>query len=153
MTSAHAIRKTTPTFGRRPQAVALVPGELVRLGWAQVSGNAAPPDPTEKDFEQIGMAHRHRRPGHGVNPDRWNPSTGRRRRSFPQAARDSGWPWDHSPQDVRVLRPCLSKERRPTMERPGHSQSPMIGVQRHMSESNSEQAKKGRAPVSAPVEK
>jgi superfamily II DNA or RNA helicase len=38
-------------------AVELLPGELVRVGWAHVSGQGTPPDPTEKDSEQIAMAH------------------------------------------------------------------------------------------------
>jgi hypothetical protein len=38
-------------------AVALVPGGLARVGWAHVSGRGVRPDPTEKDSEQIAMAH------------------------------------------------------------------------------------------------
>jgi superfamily II DNA or RNA helicase len=38
-------------------AVALAPGEVQRIGWAHVTGAGVPPDPTEKDSEQIAMRH------------------------------------------------------------------------------------------------
>ena len=37
-------------------AVRIETGELRRIGWAKVSGTGVPPEPTEKDSENIGMA-------------------------------------------------------------------------------------------------
>jgi superfamily II DNA or RNA helicase len=38
-------------------AVRLQTGPLRRVGWAKISGSGVPPDPTEKDSENIGMAY------------------------------------------------------------------------------------------------